>query len=84
MILGALFAGVWDRSAKVKCRRVTLHFLIERFKMANPICPMPFALHIGREIREKVSQIPGLQRVEVMVQGHLQTDEINATLAKET
>lgn len=54
-----------------------------RYHLTVPFCPMPFALHIGREIREKISQVPGVQRVEVMVQDHLQTDEINATLAKE-
>jgi len=52
-----------------------------RYHLTVPFCPKPFALHIGREIREKVSQVPGVQRVEVIVQDHLHTDEINATLA---
>jgi len=53
-----------------------------RYHLTVPFCPQPFALHIGREIREKVSQVPGVARVEVIVQDHLQTDEINARLAE--
>jgi len=52
-----------------------------RYHLTVPFCPQPFALHIGQEIREKVSQVPGVGQVEVIVQDHLQTDEINARLA---
>jgi len=54
-----------------------------RYHLTVPFCPMPFALHIGREIREKVSQVPGVERVEVMVQEHLQTEAINKALAQD-
>jgi hypothetical protein len=45
--------------------------------------PMPFALHIGREIRRLVSQVPGVERVDVAVNEHLQTEAINAELASQ-
>ena len=51
-----------------------------RYHLTVPFCPKPFALHIGHEIREKASQVAGVKRVEVTVQDHLQTDEINAEL----
>lgn len=54
-----------------------------RYHLTVPFCPMPFALHIGREIREKVSQVPGVERVEVIVQEHLQTEAINKALAED-
>jgi ATP-binding protein involved in chromosome partitioning len=50
------------------------------YHLTVPFCPKPFALHIGREIREKASQVAGVKRVEVTVQDHLQTDEINIEL----
>ena len=46
-------------------------------------CHMPFALHIGREIRRLVSQVPGVERVDVAVNEHLQTEAINAELASQ-
>ena len=54
-----------------------------RYHLTVPFCPLPFALHIGREIRRLVSEVPGVERVEVVVQEHLQTEEINAGLAAE-
>jgi ATP-binding protein involved in chromosome partitioning len=54
-----------------------------RYHLTVPFCPQPFAMHIGRQIREKVSQVPGVRRAEVIVQDHLHTDEINAALAEE-
>lgn len=51
-----------------------------RYHLTVPFCPKPFALHIGREIREKAFQVAGVKHVEVTVQDYLQTDEINAEL----
>jgi ATP-binding protein involved in chromosome partitioning len=50
------------------------------YHLTVPFCPKPFALHIGREIREKASQVAGVKRVEVTVRDHLQTAEINTEL----
>ena len=54
-----------------------------RYHLTVPFCPLPFALHIGREIRRLVSEVDGVEKVEVAVQEHLQTDEINAELARQ-
>jgi ATP-binding protein involved in chromosome partitioning len=51
-----------------------------RYHLTVPFCPMPFALHIGREIREKALQVEGINEVEVIVQEHNQVDEINEQL----
>jgi len=53
------------------------------YHLTVPFCPMPFALHIGREIRRLVSQVPGVEWVDVAVNEHLQTEAINAELASE-
>ncbi len=51
-----------------------------RYHLTVPFCPKPFALHIGREIREKTLQVEGINEVEVIVQDHQQADEINQEL----
>jgi len=51
-----------------------------RYHLTVPFCPKPFALHIGREIREKALQVEGINEVEVIVQEHNQVDEINEEL----
>ncbi len=52
-----------------------------RYHLTVPFCPLPFALHIGREMRRLVSEVPGVERVEVVVGEYLQTEAINAELA---
>ena len=54
-----------------------------RYHLTVPFCPLPFALHIGREIRRLVGELPGVARVEVEVQDHLQAETINNELARE-
>ncbi|MGQ9683593.1 MAG: metal-sulfur cluster assembly factor [Anaerolineae bacterium] len=51
-----------------------------RYHLTVPFCPLPFALHIGREIQRLAGEVPGVARVEVTVQDHLQADAINAEL----
>ncbi len=51
-----------------------------RYHLTVPFCPKPFALHIGREIREKALEVEGINEVEVIVQEHSQADEINEEL----
>ncbi len=55
--------------------RVTYHLTV-------PFCPLKFALYIGREIRKKALEVPGIERVQVRVKDHIQTAIINAELAK--
>ena len=65
-------------SAEIDGSTVRVHY-----HLTVPFCPLPFALHIGREIRRLVGEVPGVERVEVVVGEHLQTEEINAELAQE-
>ena len=51
-----------------------------RYHLTVPFCPKPFALHIGREIREKALEVEGINEVEVIVQEHSQANEINEEL----
>lgn len=50
------------------------------YHLTAPFCPPPFALHIGREIRRKAMEVPGIEEVEVTVQNHVQADRINQIL----
>jgi len=52
------------------------------FHLTVPFCPPPFALHIGREIKKRASEVSGIEKVEVRVQEHIQADEINKALEK--
>ena len=50
------------------------------FHLTMPFFPLPFALQIGREIKRRASEVPGIKEVEVKVQKHVMEDEINKTL----
>ena len=50
------------------------------FHLTMPFCPFPFALQIGREIKMRASEVPGIKEVEVRVQKHVMENEINKTL----
>ncbi len=52
-----------------------------RYHLTVPFCPLPFALHIGREIRRLVGEVPGVEGVEVIVQDHLEAETVNRELA---
>jgi metal-sulfur cluster biosynthetic enzyme len=48
-----------------------------RFHLTSPLCPHRFAGHIGREIRGRVSRLPGVESVEVILQDHFAADELH-------
>jgi ATP-binding protein involved in chromosome partitioning len=50
------------------------------YHLTVPFCPYVFAMHIGKEIRKKVLQIPGVENVRVRVKDHIQTEQINKEL----
>jgi len=50
------------------------------FHLTMPYCPPPFALQIGREIKKRASEVPGIKEVEVKVQNHVMAEEINKYL----
>jgi metal-sulfur cluster biosynthetic enzyme len=50
--------------------------VVVRFHLTSPLCPHVFASRIGREIRQKVSKVPGVESVEVILQDHWAVDEL--------
>jgi metal-sulfur cluster biosynthetic enzyme len=51
---------------------VTVHF-----HLTSPLCPAKFAGAIGQEIRRRVSKVPGVERVEVVLQDHFMADALH-------
>lgn len=52
--------------------RVTVHF-----HLTSPLCPAKFAGGIGREIRRRVSRVPGVESVEVVLGDHFMGDVLH-------
>lgn len=53
------------------------------YHLTVPFCPLKFALYIGREIRRKALEVPGIIRVRVRVRDHVQEELINRELSEE-
>ena len=51
---------------------VTVHF-----HLTSPLCPAKFAGAIGQEIRRRVSKVPGVASVEVVLQDHFMADALH-------
>lgn len=49
-----------------------------RYHLTSPLCPSPFAVHIGREMRRRVEAVPGVTRCLVLIQDHFIATEIAA------
>ena len=47
-----------------------------RYHLTSPLCPSPFAVDIGREVRRRVEELPGVRRCTVVIQDHFIADEI--------
>jgi ATP-binding protein involved in chromosome partitioning len=41
-----------------------------RYHLTSPLCPSPFAVQIGREVRRRVGAVPGVTGCEVVIQDH--------------
>lgn len=52
---------------------VTVHY-----HLTSPLCPLQFATKIGREIRRRVSRVPGVVSCRVRIQDHFMWEEIQA------
>ncbi len=50
---------------------VTVHY-----HLTSPLCPLQFATKIGREIRRRVSKVPGVESCRVKIQDHFMWEEI--------
>lgn len=47
-----------------------------RYHLTSPLCPSPFAIDIGREVRRRVAAVPGVERCRVVIQDHFIAEEI--------
>lgn len=47
-----------------------------RYHLTSPLCPSPFAIDIGREVRRRVEGLPGVERCTVVIQDHFIAEEI--------
>lgn len=52
------------------------------YHLTAPMCPPPFALSIGKQIRKYVSELEGAEKVKVRVQKHNQAELLNKHLKK--
>jgi len=56
------------------------HTVRIKFHLTTPFCPAEFALSIAMSVKERVSSIPGVNRVIVEVKDHFMATEINAAV----
>jgi len=54
------------------------------YHLTSPLCPSPFAISIGREMRRRVELISGVARCEVKIRDHFIAkdiaEKVNATI----
>jgi metal-sulfur cluster biosynthetic enzyme len=48
-----------------------------RFHLTSPLCPARFAGAIGQEIRRRVTRVPGVESVEVVLQDHFMSEALH-------
>jgi metal-sulfur cluster biosynthetic enzyme len=56
---------------------------IVRYHLTSPLCPSPFAISIGKEMRRRVEQIPGVTRCSVEIRDHFIATDIAAKVNAE-
>jgi metal-sulfur cluster biosynthetic enzyme len=47
-----------------------------RYHLTSPLCPSPFAIDIGREVRRRVEALAGVASCTVVIQDHFIAEEI--------
>ena len=52
--------------------------VLVRYHLTSPLCPSPFAVQIGREMRRRVEQVPGVTGCQVIIQDHFIASDIAA------
>jgi metal-sulfur cluster biosynthetic enzyme len=50
--------------------------VVVRYHLTSPLCPSPFAVQIGREVRSRVEAVRGVRRCRVHIQDHFIAAEI--------
>lgn len=52
--------------------------VIVRYHLTSPLCPSPFAIDIGREVRRRVQEVPGVRTCRVDIRDHFIATDISA------
>jgi metal-sulfur cluster biosynthetic enzyme len=52
--------------------------VVVRYHLTSPLCPSPFAIDIGREVRRRVQQVPGVRSCRVDIRDHFIAADISA------
>jgi metal-sulfur cluster biosynthetic enzyme len=52
--------------------------VVVRYHLTSPLCPSPFAIEIGREVRRRVEQLPGVTRCRVDIRDHFIAADISS------
>lgn len=56
---------------------------IVRYHLTSPLCPSPFAITIGKEMRRRVQEVPGISRCVVELRDHFIAKDIAAKVNAE-
>ena len=52
--------------------------VVVRYHLTSPLCPSPFAIDIGREVRRRVLDVPGVRSCRVDIRDHFIAADISA------
>lgn len=52
--------------------------VVVRYHLTSPLCPSPFAVQIGREVRRRVELVPGVRGCRVDIHDHFIAADIAA------
>ena len=52
--------------------------VLVRYHLTSPLCPSPFAIDIGREVRRRVLDVPGVRTCRVDIRDHFIATDISA------
>jgi metal-sulfur cluster biosynthetic enzyme len=53
-----------------------------QFHLTSPLCPTKFATSIGKEIRRRVTALPGVTSCEVVLRDHFLRDKLQELINK--
>ena len=51
--------------------------VVVRYHLTSPLCPSPFAIDIGREVRRRVQEVPGVGVCRVDIRDHFIAADIS-------
>jgi metal-sulfur cluster biosynthetic enzyme len=52
--------------------------VVVRYHLTSPLCPSPFAIDIGKEVRRRVEEVAGVRRCRVDIRDHFIARDISA------